>query len=89
VNFPPVRKIARSESFRAVAILLGILNLLSPLYLGKQNLARERSGLGEVYRYNNVLPRAAIYHHAELVPGEDGALQSSPTRRSISSKASY
>jgi hypothetical protein len=72
-----------------VAILLGILNLLSPLYLGKKTLLESAQASAKVCRYNNVLPRAAIYHHAELVPGEDGALQSSPTRRSISSKASY
>ena len=28
----------------------------------------------KIYRYDNVLPRAAIYHHAELVPGEGRAL---------------
>jgi hypothetical protein len=28
----------------------------------------------KIYRYDNVLPRAAVYHHAELVPGEGRAL---------------
>jgi hypothetical protein len=28
----------------------------------------------KIYRYDNVLPRAAIYHRAELVPSEGGAL---------------
>jgi membrane protein YfhO len=28
----------------------------------------------KIYRYDNVLPRAAIYHHAELVPSEGAVL---------------
>jgi hypothetical protein len=28
----------------------------------------------KIYRYDNVLPRAAIYHHAELAPSESAAL---------------
>ena len=32
------------------------------------------NGEANVYRYDNVLPRAAIYHRAELVPSESGAL---------------
>jgi hypothetical protein len=28
-----------------------------------------------IYRYDDVLPRAAIYHHSELVPNEDQALR--------------